>query len=490
MEYFDTLLEIGKSFLDHGYCTDAELCFVQARELCRIDVRPLINLANIYCQTGNHERSRSLYQAMIDAGATHPAIRRGLIVTSEYDPQVSIEARGRSIKDWANFIQLRNSEQSEHRGFNGELRRVGYLSADFCQHTVGLLVRGVIANHDPMKFEIFCYHNGQIRDWVTFEIQSKVTLRHVVTLSDEQLARQIRDDKIDLLVDLSGHTAGSRIEVMVKRPAPVQISWLGVYATTGLHCLDGSIFDEPHCTAEIEREFCEPIIKLSSGRIPFLPVPWTPEPKPPPFDKNGYITYGSFNNTAKYNPRVLKLWSELLLRNTDSKLILKWKTFQDPAFQASVKSFFIRQGVLPFQIELRGQSSHAETLKQYSDIDIALDPFPFSGGLTSYEAIYQGVPVITLPMRDRAVSRQTYAIYKLMNYCRYVADGEEHYLKIGEDLANDQQLLIQERENLPILLRNSPCSDIRNYTAGLENEYSRVYERVRSAPSVRQRAVR
>lgn len=174
------------------------------------------------------------------------------------------------------------------------------------------------------------------------------------------------------------------------------VSWLGYFATTGLTYMDAVLLDEWHAPEGTEAQFVEPILRLPSGRFGYQPVPWAPAVvAPPPVERNGYLTFGSFNNTAKYNPQVFDLWARILGEVPNSRIILKWRTFNDEEFKQKVTDGFVQRGIEASRIELRGPSFHADLLKEYADIDIALDPFPLYGGLTSCEALWMGVPVIT-----------------------------------------------------------------------------------------------
>lgn len=481
---FDALLTLGTYFLEFGYCSDAELCFQEAAVLKVNDVRPLLNLSNIYTQWGEHAKARGIYEALIQHGSTHAVVRRGLILCNEYDSTATVEMRRNAVLEWADWArQLAGKRSVPRPSLRPSLQTIGYLSADFCQHTVGLLFRGVVAHHDLDQFTIVCYYTGSVYDWVTAEIKARVIFRDVSKLNTQELAAQIRADTIDVLVDLSGHTSGSRVEVMALRPAPIQLSWLGYFSSVGLNSIDAVLMDAPHCTPNIESQFHEPIVKLRSGRLPFTPVPWTTSVSDPPSRMNGYITYGSFNNTAKYSKEMLELWAKLLRRNPTSKLVLKWRTFQDPSFRARVTNTFASLGVLGNQLELRGMSFHVDVLKQYADIDICLDTFPFSGGLTSLEALNQGVPVITLASADRAVSRQTFAFYQLMGFAKFIATDEADYIARAESVGYDNERLANERQWLRQRLKQAPFCQLDQYTKELEDTYQTIYEGVKENES-------
>jgi protein O-GlcNAc transferase len=243
-------------------------------------------------------------------------IRRNALVSLEYDPEVSDAERLAQARAWGAWAIARAGgprPRPPATPLTGRALRVGYVSADLCQHTVGLFVQDVLAAHDPARVTPIVYSAGAVRDWVTARIARAALLREVAALDDAALAAQIRADAVDVLVDLSGHTAGSRLTVFAHRPAPVQVSWLGYFATTGLGCLDAVLLDAWHAPPGAEADFVEPIVRLPGGRFCYRPVPWAPETvAPPPAASRGYVTFGSFNNTAKLNAGVFDVWARIL----------------------------------------------------------------------------------------------------------------------------------------------------------------------------------
>ncbi|MDP2326160.1 MAG: methyltransferase type 11, partial [Gammaproteobacteria bacterium] len=295
-------------------------------------------------------------------------------------------------------------------------------------------------------------------------------------LDDPALADLIREDRIDLLVDLSGHTAGSRLTVFAHRPAPVMVSWLGYFATTGLAYLDAVLLDKWHSPLGSAAQFVEPIIRLPQ-RLCYTPVPFAPAVSPAPTFTKGHITFGSFNNTAKYNPQVFDLWARILQSVPNSRLILKWRTFNDEEYRKKVSDDFAARGVSAERIELRGPSFHADLLKEYGDLDIALDPFPFTGGLTSCEALWMGVPVITWP-QSRVVSRQTYAFLGAIGLPELAAKDADDYVRIAVELAQDTQRLMSLRQTLRQRMQASPLCDVAGFTRNLEETLIALYRKI------------
>lgn len=473
-------LDIGALFLAHGFLADARACFEHAQTLLPRDLPLQANLANVMRDLGQHDEARRIYDRLHADVPDHPVIRRNALTNLEYDPAASDADRLAQARQWGAWAERRAGGPHPRppcAPLAGRPLRIGYVSADLCQHTVGLFLKHVIRAHDPARVQVFCYSAGQVKDWVTDAIAACTTLRPVATLDDAALAAQIRADAIDVLVDLSGHTGGSRLTAFAYRPAPVMVSWLGYFATTGLACIDAVLLDAWHAPPGAEAHFAEPILRLPS-RFCYQPLPGAPlNVMPPPCQRNGHITFGSFNNTAKYHPQLFDLWAQILSRVLDSRLILKWRTFNDAAFRQQVMARFAERGIDPLRIELRGPSPHIALFKEYADIDIALDPFPFSGGLTSCEALWMGVPVITLP-QSRVVSRQTHAFLNLTGLPELAARDAADYLRIATELAQDQPRLNALRTTLREKMQASPLMDVSGFTRTLENELINLYHRI------------
>lgn len=347
--------------------------------------------------------------------------------------------------------------------------RVGYVSADFCQHTVGLFVKDVLAAHDRSRVTPYAYSAGQGSDWVTDVVRQTCVFRDVRALNDMALASLVRQDQIDVLVDLSGHTAGSRLTMFAYRPAPVQVSWLGYFATTGMPVIDAVLLDQWHAPSDVEAQFVERVVRLPGGRFCYSPVPFAPaDVTLPPCIGRGYVTFGSFNNTAKLNTDVIDVWARVLAAVPDSRLILKWRTFQDQEMRAMISNLFTQHGIDPKRIETRGASFHSELLTEYADVDICLDPFPFTGGLTSCEALWMGVPLVTWP-QSRMVSRQTYAFLSAIGIEELAAASADEYVQKAVELASNSGRLHTLRIGMRHLMRKSTLCDVAGFTRMFED---------------------
>lgn len=478
----NVLLDAGALLSEFGFIGRARECFERASRLAPSDLRPLANLANLARDAGSHGEARRLYAALLQHLPDHPVVRRNALVGMEYDPEVNDSERLAQATAWGNWATARAGAQHKRpalKPLSGRLLRVGYVSADFCQHTVGLFVKDVLAAHDQSQVTVFAYSARQAEDWVTAAIRQASTFRDVSAMSDIELAEQVRRDEIDVLVDLSGHTAGSRLTAFAHRPAPVLISWLGYFATTGLDCMDAVLLDEWHAPPGAEAQFVEQIVRLPGGRFCYQPVPFAPPVAPLPAARNGYVTFGSFNNTAKLNEGVFDVWAQVLTAVPDARLVLKWRTFHDEGLCGAVIDSFVRRGIAAERIELRGPSFHAELLKEYADIDIALDPFPFTGGLTSCEALWMGVPVVTLP-QERVVSRQTFALLSAIGLPELAAKDAGDYVRIAAELAANPERLAEMRGSLRQRMQASSLMDVNGVTRCLERALIDLYRDIAS----------
>jgi len=229
--------------------------------------------------------------------------------------------------------------------------------------------------------------------------------------------------------------------------------------------------------AGTEDQFVENVVHLEGGRFCYQPVPWAPEVATLPSLKSGHITFGSFNNTGKLNADVYDVWANVLQAVPDSQLILKWRTLIDPSLCQTIRQAFHDRGIDANRIELRPASFHVDVLKEYADIDIALDPFPFTGGLTSCEALWMGVPVVTLP-QTRVVSRQTLALLSAMGKTEWVAKDADDYVSIARTLAADRSGLANIRASLRSTMQASSLMDVTQFTRALESAFCKVHQTV------------
>lgn len=354
--------------------------------------------------------------------------------------------------------------------------RIGYLSADFRHHPVGYLIYPLIRGFSQDKFQVYCYSIGSVQDDINAAFKAcPVEWREVAKLDYIQLAEQIRSDEIDILVDCGGHTCNNRLAVFALRPAPVQISAIGWVGSTGLYDTDYILTDKYCAPFETNPFYTEKFLTISGSHFCFSYLRGKyPEIMESSFKRNGYITFGCFNNFAKITDKMLENWSIILNKVPNSKLILKHKLLGYEEGQQLAKARLLKAGISVDIVELRGFSS--DYLQQYNDIDIALDTFPYTGGMTTFDSLYMGVPVISL-VGERHGERFGFSLLSNAGLDMLTADNEDEYIAKARALAENGDILSKLHENLRDVVEKSPLMDDVGYAASVEKIYEDIVGR-------------
>lgn len=353
--------------------------------------------------------------------------------------------------------------------------RVGYVSADFRQHAVAIFLESVLAAHDRSAVEAICYSNTPEDDATTARLKTLTAgWRSIVALDDDAAAALIRSDRIDILIDLSGHTEGERLAVFARKPAPVQCTWLGYWATTGLPEIDYIIADRFVVPADHEDHYSEKPFRLPDSYLCFTPPALPVAVNDLPALRNGFITFGSCNNVLKINKRVVALWSELLRGIPGSRLVLRAAFLTVAAVREEIGRQFADAGIAADHLDLRAGTDRAGMLATYHDIDIALDPFPYGGGTTTAEALWMGVPVVSL-RGDRFSGRVGESILTAVGLPGLVAADPSAYMAIAASLAAALPHLAALRGGLRAMVAGSPLCDAARFTRHLEEAYRAMW---------------
>lgn len=353
--------------------------------------------------------------------------------------------------------------------------RVGYLSPDFREHPLAYFIEPVLARHDRLRVEAICYSDNPGDDAVTARLRGHANLwRDAANLDAVGLAQRIRDDRIDILVDLAGHSAGGkRLSLFALEPAPLQASWLGYLNTTGLPAMDYRITDATACPLGWERFHSERLLRLPDSQWCFAADANSPPVGPLPASRDGTITFGSLHNLAKVSPQLVALWSRLLQRVRGSRLLLFAPGRQS---FASVARQFAAHGIDAARIEFSGRLPVRDYLELHNRIDVNLDAFPYTGGTTTCHSLWMGVPVVTM-QGDTVVSRGGASLLNAVGLPELVAGSEAQYLDIAERLAGDLQGLALLRDGLRARMAQSPLMDAKRFTANLESAYRDIWRR-------------
>lgn len=439
------------------------------------DISPAEICANIgICHQflGEISDAMNAFRQGLDYNPERFELRTNLLMACNYSNELSPEEvyAIHTTFDAAHTAALpRPSAYSNTPDFDRKLR-IGYVSSNFYRHSVAHFILPVLEQHDRQHFEIHAYSSNRINDEITARIRQQTKCWHDVrALDDAALADMIRSDGIDILIDLNGHTADNRLMTFGRKPAPVQMTWLGYPNTTGMSAMDYRITDEiTDPPGETERFYTEELVRLPEIFSSYGILEQFPPVKDTPSCKNGYITFGSFNNFAKVNKQVIDTWAGLLRCVSDSRLLIKSELFRVAASRAEITDHFVTAGISPERLTLINKDvSRDAHLARYGEIDIALDTFPYNGTTTTCEALWMGVPVVTLEGKTHA-ARVSMSQLTAIGLTECIADSREDYINTAATLAADTVHLSKLRHGMRDRLRTSPLMDATHLTSALE----------------------
>ncbi len=355
--------------------------------------------------------------------------------------------------------------------------RVGYLSPDLRRHSVAYFLAPLLQSHDRQGVEAICYASVARPDSFSDELRAMADgWVDVHDIDDAALAARLRADRIDVLVELAGHTRESRLLACAYRAAPVQIGYLGYPNTTGVATIDYRMTDHLADPDGFDEHYCETLIRLPRCFLAYATPRHAPEVGPPPVQRNGHVTFGSFNNLAKMNRGVIALWAAILAQVDGARLVLKSAGSGDAETRATLEAAFAAHGIGPERLRVLPPEAQAQShLALYNEIDIALDPFPYNGTTTTCEALWMGVPVITLA-GDRHAGRVGASLLGAIGFQAGIAATPEDYVLTARLLASQPELLATARRNLRADLARSPLGDHSGHARAVEEAYRAVWQ--------------
>ena len=408
------------------------------------------NLGNAFKELGRLDEAMASYHMALSIKPDFAGAHSNLVYADQYRTGVTLEKLRSTHALWEKqFGALLLMEWRDHGNIPDLERRlrIGLVSPDLGRHPVGYFVVSLLEHRQENDVEFVCYSDCK-PDVLTkrlLELSDEWT--DVRGVSDEALSQRIRSDRIDILIDLAGHTAKNRLLVFARKPAPIQVTWAGYVGSTGLSAMDYLIADYRHVPEGAERHYSERVIRHPDGYICYEPPDYAPQAGPLPFERKGFITFGCFQNPAKVNDLVLSTRADILEAVPNSRLILKYGNMDAEGNRNRILDQSGKHGVGQSRLTLEGKSPHSELLARYNDVDIALDTFPYSGGLTTCEAIWMGVPVITNPGETFA-SRHSLSHLTNVGATDLVADDLPDYVSKAVELANDAPRLTGLRSGL------------------------------------------
>jgi protein O-GlcNAc transferase len=461
---------LGNLLKDDAQFTPAIACYQRALQFKADMHEAHNNLGNALKDQGRLDEAITCYQRALEIKPDFADAHSNLVFSFQYRPGMTLAglAAAHAVFDRRHGARLRASWPSHGpRDATPRRLRLGFVSPDFCQHPVGFFLIRAVENLDRGQVEISCYSDRLAKDPLTARFQAASSLwRDVLGWNAEKLAAQIQDDRIDILFDLAGHTARNRMLVFARKPAPIQITWIGYEGTTGLSAIDYIVTDRLVVPEGAEPHYREKVLRLPDCYLCYDPPEEARSVSPPPALRNGYVTFGSCNNLAKLNEEVIATWAEILRRLPDAKLLLKYRGLEDENVRARFLGLFAAAGIPVERLEIEGWSPLSELMARHDRIDIALDPFPFAGGVTTCNALWMGVPVVTWPGETFA-SRHSLSYLSSVGLTETIAGSREEYVEIAARLAADLPQLAEIRAGLRPRMAASPLCDGKRFAANL-----------------------
>lgn len=432
------------------------------------------NLARCLTKLGRASEAALYYFKTYQLAPDFPDAYSSMLSCLNYGPADSIGTYQDAVSGWEQSVAKPLYPKHPHfdndRSMDRRLR-IGYLSPDLRQHVVGKLFFPILAKHDRSQIYVACYHVEPRIDDQSRQIAQDADLwRHLPDASDEEIAARIRADRIDILVDLSGHTAYAKPLVFARKPAPVQVSWLGYFNTTGMATMDWFITDVHSSGPGQDEFFSEQLYRLPKTRLCYEPYPHMEEVSEPPVSRSGRMTFGCLNNLAKINRNVLRVWSRILAAVPESRLLIQNSSLKDEPNRDRFIATCLEHGIPVDRLDAKAGLPLEEFSKTYTEIDIALDPFPFCGGVTSFDALWMGVPVVTLE-QDHLAGRQTLSMLRNLSLDDLIAKNASEYVTVAVSLANDRKRLERLRREMRGRFIKSPLMDHLQLARELEKAY-------------------
>jgi len=438
------------------------------------------NLGSALGALGRQDEAVAYYRQALALDPDYFQVWSAYLFAINYLGDLDVETMTAEARRYGERVAARFLPRADHPNLPdaGRRLRVGLLSSDLHGHPVGRFLAAVVAAIDAEQVELFAYHNASLSDGITDRLRASIAhWQQVDHLSDDDLAARIASDRIDILVDLNGHSANNRLLVFARKPAPVAVSWIGYFATTGLTAID-YVLATPWVIPDEERwQWVEQPWHLPETYLCFSPPQLHVPVVPPPALANGFITFGSANNINKLNDRTARCWAEILRAVPGSKLRLRSRPLADPAVAAQVRARFAALDIGAERLVLDpAENDYGRHLSRYGDVDIALDPFPYAGGTTTVEALWMGVPVLTLK-GDRYVAHMGENILHNMQMPDWIATGTDDYVQKAAAYASDAAVLAALRQDLRHRLATSPLYDAPRFARHLEAAFRGMWHR-------------
>ncbi len=472
-DFVEAYSNLGNALKSLGHPAEAEEAFRQAIAVKPDYAEAFGNLGNVLRDLCRLDEAVAACRQAIVLKQNLPMAHSNLLLTQQYLFSISHKKAFGEALDFGRFFEkeFKNS-WGRHQNIPDSAKRlkVGFVSGDLRNHPVGYFLETVLQHVNQEYIALFAYVNQSKYDALSERIRPYFEeWTAVKDMPDEEMVSRIRSDGIDILIDLAGHTSDNRLLVFARKPAPVQVTWLGYPNTTGLHAIDYILADPITAPPGEEKFYTERIWRLPESYICFTPPDNVVTVSSLPALENGYVTFGSFNNPVKINDTVISCWAEILRRIPDSVLLFKNGHLASETICESLRKLFLTFGIEPERLFFEGVSSRDELLASYRRVDIALDPFPYSGTTTTCEGTWMGVPTLTLKMSRGIYSHSGELIMRSVGLPEWVAESIEEYIGKALEFAKDLHGIALIRAELRRQLLTSPLCNAPRFANNLES---------------------
>lgn len=436
-------------------------------------------LAEFLMLTGRTDRAMELLQKSVESQNTDPMIHSKFLWHMHQLPDVTRDILFDEHKRWSRIHTPLTMARISHENTPDPDRRlrIGYISPDFRCHSVAYFFESLLDRHNRDEVEVYGYGNVDMPDSLTTHLRQKFDhYQNIFGTGDKSVADMIVHDRIDILVDLAGHTGGNRLQVLAHKPAPIQVTYLGYPDTTGMQQVDYRLTDALADLPQSQQFHSEELLFLPNGFLCYKPPNLEIPVAPLPAAEKGFVTFGSFNNNGKIHSYIMALWAQILKANSNWRLLLKFAAGNDPAARDNYLQSFEQLGINRDRVEIYGNKSFLEHLQFYNQVDIALDTYPYNGTTTTCEALWMGVPTISLVGGHHA-SRVGLSILSRVGLEFFAASNPDEYVAKAAALARKPDALATIRASMRQRMAAGPLCDAKGFARDVETAYRKMWHR-------------